>query len=46
VQFCVLGSIAVVADDGTVRQLGTSREAALLADLIVHAGEVIAAPRR
>jgi len=44
VEFCVLGRISVVAD-GSERELGSTREAALLADLIVHAGEVVPASR-
>ena len=43
-EFCVLGRISVVAD-GSERDLGSTREAALLADLIVHAGEVVPASR-
>ena len=44
-ELCVLGRISVVAD-GREHVLGSTREAALLADLIVHAGEVVAASRR
>jgi DNA-binding SARP family transcriptional activator len=42
VELCVLGRIAVVAD-GREHVLGATREAALLADLIVHAGQVVSA---
>jgi DNA-binding SARP family transcriptional activator len=41
----VLGSVTVVGGDGTVHVLGVTREAALLADLVVHAGEVMSASR-
>jgi predicted ATPase/DNA-binding SARP family transcriptional activator len=44
VELCVLGRISVVAD-GREHVLGSTREAALLADLIVHAGEVVPAGR-
>jgi DNA-binding SARP family transcriptional activator len=41
----VLGPVTVVADDGREHVLGVTREAALLADLVVHAGEVMSAGR-
>ena len=41
----VLGPVTVVADDGHEHVLGVTREAALLADLVVHAGEVMSASR-
>src|SRR3954452_10971683 len=41
----VLGPVTVVADDGHEHVLGVNREAALLADLVVHAGEVMSASR-
>jgi predicted ATPase/DNA-binding SARP family transcriptional activator len=44
VKFCVLGPVGVVVDGRRV-VLGATREAALLADLVVHAGEVVAADR-
>jgi predicted ATPase/DNA-binding SARP family transcriptional activator len=44
VELCVLGRISVEAD-GREHVLGSTREAALLADLIVHAGEVVPASR-
>jgi predicted ATPase/DNA-binding SARP family transcriptional activator len=44
VKVCVLGRIGVVADGSEV-VLGATREAALLADLLVHAGEVVSASR-
>jgi predicted ATPase/DNA-binding SARP family transcriptional activator len=44
VKVCVLGRIGVVADGGEV-VLGATREAGLLADLLVHAGEVVPAAR-
>jgi predicted ATPase/DNA-binding SARP family transcriptional activator len=44
VEFCVLGRISIVAE-GREHVLGSTREAALLADLIVHAGEVVPASR-
>jgi predicted ATPase/DNA-binding SARP family transcriptional activator len=44
VELCVLGRISVVAE-GREHMLGSTREAALLADLIVHAGEVVPASR-
>lgn len=43
-ELCVLGRIAVVTD-GRERVLGSGREAALLADLIVHAGQMMPAER-
>ena len=43
-ELCVLGRIAVVVD-GREHVLGATREAALLADLIVHAGQVVSASR-
>ncbi len=43
-KFCVLGRIAVVAD-GREHVLGPTREAALLTDLLVHAGELVPASR-
>ena len=42
--FCVLGRVAVVVD-GRERVLGNTREAALLADLLVHANQVVTAER-
>jgi predicted ATPase/DNA-binding SARP family transcriptional activator len=44
VKFCVLGPVGVVVDGRRV-VLGATREAALLADLLVHAGQVVAADR-
>jgi len=44
VVFCVLGRVAVVVD-GRERVLGSTREAALLADLLVHANQVVSAER-
>jgi DNA-binding SARP family transcriptional activator len=44
VELCVLGRVGVVVD-GREQVLGATREAALLADLIVHAGQVVAASR-
>ena len=44
-EFCVLGPVAVVGDDGVEHVLGATREAALLADLLVHAGQVVSAGR-
>ena len=43
-EFCVLGRIAVVVD-GRELVLGSTHEAALLADLLVHAGQVVPASR-
>ena len=43
-ELCVLGRIAVVVD-GAELVLGATREAALLADLVVHAGQVVSAGR-
>ena len=43
-EFCVLGRIAVMVD-GRQLVLGSTREAALLADLLVHAGQVVPASR-
>jgi DNA-binding SARP family transcriptional activator len=42
--FCVLGRVAVSVD-GTEQVLGSTREAALLGDLLVHANEVVSADR-
>jgi DNA-binding SARP family transcriptional activator len=44
VDFCVLGRIAVVVS-GRELVLGSTREAALLADLLVHAGQVVPSSR-
>ena len=41
----ILGPVTVVADDGHEHVLGVTREAALLAELVVHAGEVMSAGR-
>ena len=41
VAFRVLGPVTVIAADGRVHHLGTTREAAVLADLLVHAGDVV-----
>jgi predicted ATPase/DNA-binding SARP family transcriptional activator len=43
-EFCVLGPVTVV-DGGVEHVLGSTREGALLADLLVHAGEVVSAGR-
>jgi predicted ATPase/DNA-binding SARP family transcriptional activator len=43
-KFCVLGPVGVVVDGHRV-VLGATREAALLADLLVHAGQVVPAER-
>jgi predicted ATPase/DNA-binding SARP family transcriptional activator len=43
-EFRVLGTVAVVVD-GQVRRLGATRVAALLADLVVHANEVVSTDR-
>jgi DNA-binding SARP family transcriptional activator/tetratricopeptide (TPR) repeat protein len=42
--FCVLGRVAVSVD-GNEQVLGSTREAALLGDLLVHANEVVSADR-
>jgi DNA-binding SARP family transcriptional activator len=42
--FCVLGRIAVTAD-GSELDLGATREAALLADLLLHANQTVATDR-
>ena len=44
-KFCVLGPVAVVGDDGVEHPLGATREGALLADLLVHAGQVVSSER-
>jgi predicted ATPase/DNA-binding SARP family transcriptional activator len=44
VKFCVLGPVGVVVDGCRV-VLGATREAALLADLVVHADQIVAADR-
>jgi predicted ATPase/DNA-binding SARP family transcriptional activator len=44
VKICVLGPVGVVVDGRRV-VLGATREATLLADLVVHAGQVVAADR-
>jgi predicted ATPase/DNA-binding SARP family transcriptional activator len=41
----VLGPVTVVDDDGVEHVLGATREAAVLADLLVHAGEVVSGGR-
>ena len=43
-EFCVLGPVAVVRQ-GREIVLGTTREAALLADLLLHANEVVSTSR-
>src|SRR2546430_2279107 len=43
-EFCVLGRIAVVRD-GREIPLGSTREAALLADLLLHANRVVPTAR-
>ena len=43
-ELCVLGRIAVVVDEQEL-VLGATREAALLADLVVHAGQVVSSGR-
>jgi predicted ATPase/DNA-binding SARP family transcriptional activator len=45
VEFRVLGPVTLVDDDGVEHVLGATREAALLADLLVHAGQVVSAGR-
>ena len=43
-EFCILGRVAVVAN-GREHVLAAGKEAALLADLLVHAGQVVPADR-
>jgi predicted ATPase/DNA-binding SARP family transcriptional activator len=45
VEVRVLGPVTIVSADGREWHLGTTREAAVLADLVVHAGEVVPVDR-